>query len=374
MADTDSRDRTESPTQKRVEDARRRGQVPRSRDLGAAAVTLAGGLGLYSLGGLLGGRLLELMRSGLQLNAAQALGDNSMLRALGSGALAGAQAAAPLLGLILAAAVLAPLAIGGWNFSAAALVPQWDRLDPVNGMRRVFSLQGVFELLKSLARFLVVALVAVMVLRHQFRAFTSLSNEPARAAVGHALTLAGTALIAFGGALAAIAAVDVPLALWQHSRSLRMSRQEIREEARDTEGSPEVRNRIRRVQQELAGRRMMAAVPTADVVITNPTHYAVALSYDEARMRAPVVVAKGANLVAQRIRELAREHGVPLVEAPPLARALHGSCELGDEIPARLYAVVAQVLTYVYQLRTARRVGAAPPAPPVIDAPESPEL
>ncbi|MDE2219298.1 MAG: EscU/YscU/HrcU family type III secretion system export apparatus switch protein, partial [Gammaproteobacteria bacterium] len=206
-----------------------------------------------------------------------------------------------------------------------------------------------------------------------FRAFTSLGNEPARAAIGHALALAGTALIAFGGALAVIAAVDVPLALWQHARSLRMTRQEIRDESRDTEGSPEARNRVRRVQQELAGRRMMAAVPTADVVVTNPTHYAVALRYDEPRMRAPVVVAKGADLVAQRIRELAGEHGVPLIEAPPLARALHASCELGDEIPARLYAVVAQVLTYVYQLRTARRAGAAAPAPPAFDAPDSPE-
>ncbi len=185
------------------------------------------------------------------------------------------------------------------------------------------------------------------------------------------MKLAGTALIAFGGALAFIAAVDVPLALWQHFRSLRMTRQEIREEMRDTEGSPELRGRVRRMQQEMASRRMMAAVPTADVVITNPTHYAVALRYDEARMRAPMVVAKGADLIAQRIRELAGEHAVPLVEAPPLARALHGTCELGDEIPARLYAVVAQVLTYVYQLRTARRSGAMPPAPPVIDAPDA---
>ena len=374
MSDADNRDRTESPTQKRLDDARRRGQVPRSRDLGAAAVTLAGGLGLYSLGGLLGGRLLSLMRNGLELSAAQSFGPDSMLHSLGSSALAGAQAAAPLLGLILAAAVLAPLVIGGWNFSATALVPQWSRLDPFNGLKRVFSLQGVLELLKSLARFLIVALVAVLVLRHQFRVFAALSMEPTHAAIGHALQLAGTALIAFGGALVVIAAVDVPLALWQHFRSLRMTRQEIREELRDTEGSPEVRGRIRRMQQEMASRRMMAAVPTADVVITNPTHYAVALRYDEARMRAPVVVAKGADLIAQRIRELAREHNVPLVEAPPLARALHGTCDLGAEIPARLYGVVAQVLTYVYQLRTARRSDAAPPAPPVIDAPEAPEL
>ncbi len=371
MADTDDLDRTESPTQKRLEDARRRGQVPRSRDLGAAAVTLAGGLGLYGLGAVLGGRLMGLMRGGLELSAAQSLGEDSMLQTLASAALGTALAVAPILGLLLAAAILAPLAIGGWNFSATALQPQWSRLDPVAGLQRVFSLQGVIELLKSLARFMVVALVAVVVLRHQFREFNALSTEPARVAVGHALTLAGTALIAFGGALAAIAAVDVPLALWQYHRSLRMSREEIRQENRDREGSPEVRNRLRRAQLEMAGRRMMAAVPTADVVITNPTHYAVALRYDEARMRAPVLVAKGADLVAQRIRELAREHGVPLVEAPPLARALHRACELGDEIPARLYAVVAQVLTYVYQLRTARRSGTSPPAPPVIAAPQA---
>jgi flagellar biosynthesis protein FlhB len=367
VAEHEQHDRTESPTQKRQEDARRRGQVPRSRDLSAAAVTLAGGVGLYNLGQVLGGGMLQLMHSSFELGAAQAMDSNYMLAALGAAALRAALAAAPLLGLLLAAAVLAPLAIGGWNFSATALVPQWERLDPVAGMQRLWSLQGFIELLKSLARFLVVALVAVLVLRHQYRQFALLSTEPLRAAITHALTLAGTALVALGGALAAIAAVDVPLALWQHNRSLRMSRDEIREESRDSEGSPEVRTRIRRIQQEQARGRMMAEVPRADVVITNPTHYAVALRYDEARMRAPVVVAKGQDLLAQRIRELAREHAVPLVEAPPLARALHAGCDLGDEIPARLYAVVAQVLTYVYQVRIARRTGAPPPAEPTID-------
>jgi flagellar biosynthesis protein FlhB len=370
MAETDHHNRSESPTQKRIEEARRRGQVPRSRDLSAAAVTLTGGLGLYALGGLVGSRLLGFMRGGLELRGDAAVDADSMLRALANESAAAAQIVAPLFALLLAAAVLAPLAIGGWNFSGKALLPQWERLDPVSGLKRVFSLQGLLELMKSLARFLVVALVAVMVLRHQFRAFTSLSAEPVRAGVAHALSLAGVAFIALGGALAAIAAIDVPLALWQHQRALRMSREEIREETRDSEGSPEVRQRLRRAQQELASRRMMAAVPSADVVVTNPTHYAVALRYEESRMRAPVVVAKGAELVALRIRELAREHGVPLVEAPPLARALHRSCELGDEIPSQLYAAVAQVLTYVYQLRSARRTGSPPPTAPSIEAPE----
>src|SRR5208337_526595 len=151
----------------------------------------------------------------------------------------------------------------------------------------------------------------------------------------------------------AIAMVDVPLALWQYHQSLRMSREELREEHKDSEGSPEIKSRVRRAQQALARRRMMQEVPRADVVVTNPTHYAVALRYDEQRMRAPVVVAKGRDLIALKIRKLAAEHGVPTLEAPPLARALHASCELGDEIPARLYAAVAKVLTYVYQLRTA---------------------
>jgi flagellar biosynthetic protein FlhB len=372
MAESDDRDRTESPTQKRIDDARRRGQVPRSRDLGAAAVTMAGGLGLYSLGGLMGSRLMSLMHDGLQLSPAQSMSEDGMARALVTELARAAQLLAPMLGLLLAAAVLAPLAIGGWNFSTATLVPQWQRLDPVSGLQRVFSLRGLIELSKSLARFLVVALVAYLVLHHQFKAFSALSMEPLRPAMAHAMALTGTALIALGGALAAIAAIDVPLALWQHHRSLRMSREEIREESRDAEGSPESRNRIRRSQQEMARRRMMEAVPKADVVITNPTHYAVALRYDEARMRAPVVVAKGADLVALRIREIAREHAVPLVEAPPLARALHGTCELGDEIPSRLYAVVAQVLTYVYQLRTARRTGAALPPAPRLEVPDPP--
>jgi flagellar biosynthetic protein FlhB len=369
MADNDNEEeRTESPTQKRVDDARKRGQVPRSRDFSAAAVTLAGGLGLYSLGSALGGGLAGVMRSALSFRGSEALDDGHLLVALGNATSAAAFAVTPILGLLLAAAVLAPLAIGGWNFSVEALVPKFERLDPMAGLGRVFSLQGLIELLKSLARFSVVALVAVIVLRRQFSAYAGLSSEPLHAGILHAITMAGSALIALGGGLAAIALVDVPLALWQHNRSLRMTRDEIRQESRESEGSPETRSRVRQVQQAMARRRMMAEVPKADVVVTNPTHYAVALRYDEDRMRAPVVVAKGADLVALRIRELATEHGVPIVEAPPLARALHAGCELGDEIPARLYAVVAQVLTYVYHLKVARRVGYGMPTPPNIDS------
>jgi flagellar biosynthetic protein FlhB len=368
MADQDDLERTESPSQKRLDDARRRGQVARSRDLSAAATTLTGGVGLYFLGDALGGQLLQLLRSELTFTRIDATVPGRMAEVLGSSSWQALQALAPLLGLLLVAAVLAPLLIGGWTFSTEALTLKWERLDPVAGMGRVFSARGTIEVLKSLARFAVVALVAVLLLRNQFREFAALGAESTPTGIVHSLRLVGEAFIVLGGALGFIALIDVPIALWQHHRSLRMSRQELRDEARESDGNPEVRGRIRRLQQELAKRRMMADVPKAHVIVTNPTHYAVALRYDDDRMRAPVVVAKGSDLIALQIRKVGEAHAIPVIEAPPLARALHASCELGGEIPARLYAAVAQLLTYVYQLHAARRVGKPAPARPQFES------
>lgn len=368
MADTDDLERTESPTQKRLEDARKRGQVPRSRDLAAAATTLCGGAGLYYLGGSAGMKLLEMMRTTLGFTRADATEADRMLQMLYSAGHTAALATVPLLGLLLAAAVLAPLLLGGWTFSGEALVPQWNRLDPVAGFGRVFSQRGWIEVVKSLLRFAVVAVVAWLVIRSQFPAFTHLGTEGTRAGIGHSLQLCGRAFLTIGASLGLIALVDVPLALWQHHKSLRMSLQEIRDEARETEGNPELKGHIRRTQAEMAKRRMMTEVPRADVVVMNPTHYAVALRYDDQKMRAPVVVAKGVDLIALQIRKVAEEHRVPVIEAPPLARALHASCELNAEVPTRLYAAVAQLLTYVYQLRAAVRVGRAPPPAPTFES------
>ena len=368
MSDESDAEKTESPTQKRLDDARKKGQVPRSRDLTAAAVTLAGGLGLYGLGTFVGTGLLDLMRSGLTIAPADAVVPDRMVFALGDAAGRGFLALAPLLGLLFAAAALAPLALGGWNFSLEALQPRFDRLNPITGIGRMFSAKGLIELVTSIARFRVVAVVAVALLRHQFGEFGELNGQPVEVGIVHAMHMVGTAFLTLGAALVAIAAIDVPVVLWQHHKSLKMTREEIREESKESDGNPEVKGRIRRMQQQMSRRRMMEQVPTADVVVTNPTHYAVALKYDESRMRAPVVVAKGADLIAARIREIAAQHGVPLVEAPPLARSLHAGCELGDEIPAQLYAVVAQLLTYVYQLKAARRRGASEPTPPRFDA------
>jgi flagellar biosynthetic protein FlhB len=369
VAGQDRDQRTEQATPKRIEEARRRGEVPRSRDLTSAAVLLAAGAGLYGLGGIVGGQLLALMRDAFTFSRVEALDEAlpalAFSRAVGEALLI----CAPLFGLMMVAALLAPLAIGGWNFSSEALAPKWERLDPVTGFQRLFSLTGLIELGKSLARFAVVGGAGALVLWIESDELLALGREPLTLAIGHAMGLAGKALIVLAGSMVLIAAIDAPLALWEHRRSLRMTRQEVRDELRENEGNPEVRGKIRARQQAIARSRMMQEVPKADVVVTNPTHYAVALRYDANGSRAPVVVAKGRDLVAARIREVAAEHGVPVLEAPPLARALHAACDLGEEIPARLYAAVAQVLAYVYQLRAARRSGAPVPSAPSIDLP-----
>ena len=366
MADP-AQERTEQPTAKRLEEARRKGQVPRSPELTTAAVVLIAGAALELQGGRLGGSLYDLMRSSLSISRAQAFDDSWLLRSLEASAAEALRACAPVLALTLVAALLAPLAIGGWNLSFEALVPDLTRLSPLAGVQRVFSVRALVELAKTFGKFLFVAGTAIAFLWQHSPELLALGTEPVRPAIAHAARLSGSALLLLAGSLAVIAAIDVPWQLWSHTRRLRMSRQEIREELKDSEGSPEVRGKVRKLQQEVAKRRMMQKVPKADVVVVNPTHYAVALSYDERRMRAPVVVAKGAGEVAARIREVAIEHKVPIVEAPPLARALHRAVPLDAEIPSALYVAVAQVLTYVYQLRIARRTGAPPPVPPRID-------
>ena len=370
MAENDNSpagERTEQPTAKRLEQAREQGQVPRSADLGAAAVLLIAAAGLKLLGGWCGGQLHALMRSGLSLPRERALDESAALGAFGASALHALYACAPLFGLTVLAALAAPIALGGRGFHFQALAPDFSRLSPGAGFARMFSANGAVELAKAFAKFLLLALVAALVLRRQSGAILALSAEPVPAAIAHAASIAGVALLALAATLALIAAVDVPWQRWRYTQNLRMTREQIREEMKDTEGAPEIKGRIRRIQHERARRRMMREVPKADVVVVNPTHFAVALRYDEQRMRAPVVVAKGQDLIAARIREIAEEHRVPIFEAPPLARALHRHVDLGGEIPAALYVAVAQVLTYLAQVRAARRDGATPPPPPAIE-------
>jgi flagellar biosynthetic protein FlhB len=369
MAEQELQERTERATPKRLEEARRKGQLARSRELNATAVMLAGSGALLAFGPHLVQEGADLFRATLRLERAALFQPEQMGQSLAAALIDALLALAPILGACATAAILAPLAVGGWTFSLEALSFKAERLDPIQGLRRMASLRNLLELGKAIAKFLLVATASVLLLRALATEIMGLGREPLRLALAHGAHLCALALVVLSAVLIVIAAIDVPFQLWDHARRMRMTREELREEVKETEGRPEVRSRIRALQQQLARRRMMQEVPKADVVVTNPTHYAVALRYDQARMRAPRVVAKGADLMALQIRQVALAHGVPVYEAPPLARALHAGAEIDQEIPAGLYVAVAQLLAWVYALKRAVANGAPPPPRPQLDLP-----
>jgi flagellar biosynthetic protein FlhB len=365
MAEQDtSQERTEQATPRRLQQAREKGQVPRSRELSTMGVLLAAAGGLLVLGPGMLHALTAIMRRGFHLAPAQATDAATVTILFKEVLVAGVLAIAPFLLVVLLVAVLAPLSLGGWSFAPNNLAFQWEKLDPVRGLKRVFSVRGLMELAKALSKFVVVAGVAVLLLWYQLDALMALGREPLEPALGDAAWLVARSFVLLCVALVIIAAVDVPFQLWHHARQLRMTRQEVKDEFKETEGKPEVRQRIRSLQREVAQRRMMEEVPKADVIVTNPSHFSVALRYDPETMVAPKLVAKGADLVALRIREVARQHRVPTVSIAPLARSIYFSTRLDAEIPVGLYVAVAQVLAYVYHLRRYREGGGEAPVVP----------
>lgn len=366
MADEDnSQEKTEQPTPKRLKEARDKGQIARSRELNTMAMMLVSAGSLLLLGPHLAAQLSDLLSDGLRIERAQAFDVNAMLEVPMEMAGRALDLLTPLFLLLVVAAILAPLALGGWTFSPQSIAPKLERISPLKGIKRVFSARGLMEMIKALAKFAVIASVAVGVLWNLGDQFLGLGQEPLQQGMAHMASLLAWAFLSLAAATILIAAIDVPFQLWYHHKQLRMTRQEIKDELKETEGRPEVKGKIRNLQREIAQRRMMAEVPKADVVITNPTHFAVALSYDQATMRAPRVVAKGRDLIAHQIRSVALESGVLILPAPPLARALYHTTELDHEVPAELYLAVAQVLAYVYQLRIVRREGGRAPEPPI---------
>ena len=351
MAEDSAQERTEKATPKRLKDARDKGQIARSRELNTAAMVLLGAGGLWALGGHLGPLFVGLMRAGFTVDRAATRDPAALASHLGAAAGQALWALAPWLLLAMVIAAAAPMLLGGFLLSGENLTPKLERLNPAKGLKRVFSAQGAVETGKALAKFLVLGGIAWLAVRQMAPALLALGGEPMPGAIVHALDLSAKAFFLTALGLLLIAAVDVPFQLWNHAKQLRMTRQDIKDEMKESEGRPEVRGRIRQRQHELSRRRMMQDIPSASVVVTNPTHYAVALRYDVGADGAPRLVAKGADLVAQQIRAVAREHGVPILEQPPLARALFYTTRLGAEVPRELYTVVAQVLAWVYQLR-----------------------
>jgi flagellar biosynthetic protein FlhB len=362
MAADNDQERSHPATPRRLEQAREEGQVARSRELTTALLLLAAaGAALWG-GPAIGAWAGGLLRRGLAFDRAGAFESATALAHAGGLVADTFVVLVPALALLGAVAVAAPLALGGWLFTFKPLEPDLQRLSPGRWWRQLFSMHGLAELAKTLAKAALVtcaALATAWAFREQL---ALLLSARAGDAIAQAARIAGYGFLAAAGAMLLIAAADVPAQLWQHHNSLRMSAEEVRREMKESEGDPLLKQKIRSQQREAARRRMMADVPTADVVVTNPQHYAVALAWKEDSMRAPRVVAKGMDLVAARIRELAQSHGVPVVEAPPLARALHRHAEIGDDIPAALYAAVAQVLAWTYALRAGRAPASGPGA------------
>ena len=359
-----SQERTEEPTPKRLREAREKGQAPRSKELAMTIVMLLGAGALLSAGGWFVARLDEMMTLGLTLDRAAALDSSLMLRRFADLATAALQMLSPLLLVLFVAALITPAFLGGWVFSWQAVAPKAEKLSPVKGLKRVFGPKGLMELLKAMGKFAVVAGAASLFIWAFIDRFLALGQMPLLPAMSESASMIALALLLLSASLIAIAAIDVPFQLYTHHKEMRMTRQEVREELKQTEGRPEVKSKIRETQQAMARRRMMQEVPRADVVVTNPTHYSVALRYDSDRMNAPVVVAKGVDRVALRIREVAEDAGVPLFEAPPLARALNAGAEIGRPIPPELYVAVAEVLAWIYQVRRLR------PGEPVPNRPD----
>ena len=351
MAENENgQERTEEPSAKRRQESRDKGEVARSRELNTLLLLLASGGGLLFLGGDLIADLMEIMRSNFVIDRTTIFNANAMpvlfLDALESAL----YAVLPLFLLLTITAILAPLSLGGWAFSLNPLKPEWKKIDPIKGMKRVFSLKGLMELVKALFKFLIVGSMVLWLLQTKIDGFLELGNVPLKEGVSWLGNELVWVFLLLSSTLIVIVIADAPFQLWDHSRKQKMTRQEVRDEHKETEGSPEMKGKVRQTQREISQRRMMQEVPKADVVVTNPTHYAVALRYDQEKMGAPIVVALGADEVAGHIRRIAVANDVPLLSAPPLARALYHNCKLDAEIPAGLFLAVAQVLAYVYQL------------------------
>ena len=357
-------ERSEEPTAKRLSEARKKGQVARSRELNTLLVMLVSALTLWLFSASAMTGFVAIVSEALSPNG-DVLRDPELIPVHFMQVMMSALVLiAPFLAITVVAALAGPALMGGMLFSAEAIAFKAEKLDPIKGLGRVFSTKGLMELVKALLKFFLVLGVAVLIYKFLERDVMSLITLDVREGIARSGSMIMVALVLLSATLVLIAAIDVPFQLWSHNKQMRMTKQEIKDESKETDGRPEVKSRIRQLQQEASQRRMLQDVPDADVVITNPTHFSVALKYDKDGSGAPRVVAKGQDLIAFKIRSIAMEHDVAIYEEPPLARALHGTTEIGDEIPGPLFLAVARVLAYVYHLRQSTPTDYIPrPAP-----------
>lgn len=358
----DGQEKSEEPTAKKRADARKKGQIPRSRELNTVVMMITSAVALLLFGSGFMAGMAEILRVNLIIEPADYADPMSMIRRFKEAVGMGISTIVPIVAILIIAAIVGPTLLGGMTFSGETMKPKLSKLNPIKGLGRIFGPKGLMELIKSLLKFLLVGSFGVFLLWTWRAEFFGLGEEPLYQSMAHSGELLAWGFFWLSLSLILVAVVDVPFQLWDYTRNLKMTKQEVKDEMKQTDGRPEVKARIRQTQREMAMRRMMEAVPQADVIVTNPTHYAVALKYDPDNMGAPRLVAKGVDEVALKIRLVAKEHKIEIMEAPPLARALYYSTKIDAEIPAGLYFAVAQVIAYVFSLKAWRdQPGSAPP-------------
>lgn len=371
MAEDSDLEKTEDATSRRISEARSKGNIPRSRELNTFAIMMTGGAALVMLGPGFASGLQVIFKRWLTFDHASLSNPDMLWSGFVDTMFSTLMLFMPLAAVLMLAALAAPIVIGGWLFSFEVLQVDFGRMDPMKGLARLFSVTGLIELVKALLKTVVIGFVAYWVLWRKRTEILSLSAEPLTGSIPHVADMLVWTFVLITAAMVLIVAIDVPFQLWHYYHNLRMTKEEVRQEHKESEGDPQIKSRIRSMQRQMARNRMMSSVPKADVIVTNPTRYAVALEYREGEMRAPKVVAKGSYLLAQRIRELGEENNVPILRSPPLARALYKHAELEQEIPTALFAAVAEVLAYVYQLRSYNGgSGEMPQKPEKIEVPE----
>jgi len=369
MADSDSGEKTEEPTAKKLSDARKKGQIARSKDLGTFFVLVGSACAMLLMGKSLATAMANMMSHLFSISRQEAMDVNALFKVINDGVY---QVVTPLLWIffiIMLAAIVGNTLLGGMSFSWEAMAPKASKLSPMAGFKRMFGVQAAVELVKSILKFFVVFIVAFLLLSGLFEQILGLSRETVPVNFEHAVTMLLWMFLVLALSIGIIVVIDAPYQVWNHTRQLKMTKQEIKDEHKSTEGSPEIKGRIRRTQYEMSQRRMMQDVPDSDVVITNPTHFSIALKYDAAVGGAPVLSAKGVDEMAIHIRTIAKEHQIEIIQSPALARSLYYTAEVGDDIPEELFAAVAQVLAFIFQLNEHKKGNAKKPIPVAKDLP-----
>jgi flagellar biosynthetic protein FlhB len=356
-------EKTEEATPKKLDKAKEEGQVSRSRELTTAIVLLAGMGGMVVLGPKVGEAALSIMRFNFSIPREVAFDSNLMLFYFSSTVASSLFTLAPYFAVLVIAALTGPVALGGWLFSSKALMPKMERMNPLKGLKRMFSMNSLVELFKALGKFALVTGFAIFIVVLYQDELMALIAGDVKTSIYGAFEMVGWSVLVLSSSLIIVAAIDIPYQIYDHSKKLKMTLQEVKDEMKDTEGKPEVKSRVRQLQREIAQRRMMAAVPEADVVITNPEHFSVALKYDVEGNGAPIVLAKGVDFTAIKIREIANACDILILESPPLARSVYYTTDVDGEIPTALYLAVAQVLAYVFQLKAYNKGEGRQPKP-----------